>query len=222
MKQYRTYCEKANRDIVSTFNMTYEELKNKYDKTLEEIEFLKYYDKMMPVSLGKSTMNRLCWYVESQLNDVDFNYSSKPFDFSILKSDLEYSKTHFEKVEQEFEEYTRLLSEFMLRRKQERIDAQEATLYIQNLKQIFKKKCLEICQNDKYELCDIVVDLCYNRNSSKQFAWDISGDEIIFNLLVRSKGLIKYIIADDNGNIEFAGKKFRAGYKRIGGNIVDE
>ena len=52
------------------------------------------------------------------------------------------------------------------------------------LKEHFVKKAYDICPNTE-ELCNIMVDLCYsekNSGKSKQFAWDIVGEQMIENL----------------------------------------
>ena len=40
------------------------------------------------------------------------------------------------------------------------------------LKEEYIRKCVEICPNED-ELCNIVLDICYTTNNSKQFAWDV-------------------------------------------------
>ena len=69
----------------------------------------------------------------------------------------------------------------------------------------FKEKCSFV---DEDSLCNIVLDLCYNTNTSKQFAWDICGETILCNLLKRNKYRVNYIERDENGELEFSGEKF--------------
>ena len=53
---------------------------------------------------------------------------------------------------------------------------------------IFQKECSIICTNED-ELCNIVIDICYQKEHSKQFAWDICGKQIIKNLLKRNNNI---------------------------------
>ena len=69
--------------------------------------------------------------------------------------------------------------------------------------------------NDAEELCNIVVDICYNSNVSKKFAWDVCGDVIIRNLLRRNNYLVSYPVLDENGDIEFGGNKFKMISKEV-------
>ena len=45
----------------------------------------------------------------------------------------------------------------------------------------FKDLIIDICPNDDERL-DIVLDLCYGKNSNKKFCWDMVGDLIIKRL----------------------------------------
>ena len=76
------------------------------------------------------------------------------------------------------------------------------------LKLQFISACEAICPNEK-ELCDIVIDLCYSSEKSKQFAWDICGKTIINNLLEKNNYMIHYpVLADGEGEFEFGGEQF--------------
>lgn len=55
----------------------------------------------------------------------------------------------------------------------------------------------------------------YLNNKSKSFAWEICGDVIIENLLKRNKYQINYLISDDNGEIEYQGKRFSRRIKKL-------
>lgn len=72
----------------------------------------------------------------------------------------------------------------------------------------FKKKVYKICSNE-YVLCNILIDICYLNNSSKQFVWDICGDVIIENLLIKNGHKINIpIIVDNQEDFIWNGKKY--------------
>lgn len=75
------------------------------------------------------------------------------------------------------------------------------------MKQNFKVKCTEIVTNTN-ELCDIILDICYYTNNSKQFAWDIVGDVMIRNLAEHNSHKIKYLEINPNGTVEYCGEHF--------------
>ena len=78
----------------------------------------------------------------------------------------------------------------------------------------FEQECAKICPN-RLALCDIVLDICYLKSSTKRFAWEMCGDEIIRNLLNRHDGLISYPTIDPDGEIDFCGKRFTIRKKRL-------
>ncbi len=41
--------------------------------TDEQKDFLFWYEYKMPVGIGACAMNKICWYVESQLTDINHN-----------------------------------------------------------------------------------------------------------------------------------------------------
>ena len=72
----------------------------------------------------------------------------------------------------------------------------------------FRKVCEEICSNEK-ELCDILIDICYGSESSKQFVWDLCGDVILDNLLQNNGGVIRFPkVVEDGGEFTYCGEQF--------------
>ena len=73
--------------------MTLIDLINKPNKTIPEKEFIEYYKKLMPVGDNPCTINRIAWLFEDTFKTYLSNYiKTKEFDYSILKSGVEYSK----------------------------------------------------------------------------------------------------------------------------------
>ena len=89
------------------------------------------------------------------------------------------------------------------------------------LKEEFKAKCLEVVSNEE-KLCNIVIDICYTRASTKQFAWDMCGEQIIINLLKNSDNKINYITKDENGEIVINGVKYSMKTKVLKGENNNE
>ena len=67
------------------------------------------------------------------------------------------------------------------------------------------------------ELCDIMLDICYKKEGSKQLAWDVCDKQIVQNLLKRNEGCINFMEADKDGDTEFNGYKFTMKQKVLGG-----
>lgn len=75
-----------------------------------------------------------------------------------------------------------------------------------DMRERFKMLALQICPNE-YELCDILIDLCYSTENSKQFVWDIAGSTIISNLLNRNGYRLNYP-AHEGNEFEYQGEQF--------------
>lgn len=185
------------------------------DKTQEMIDFLHYYDRLSPVDNGDSTINRICWFFEDAfkncLSDISrymINITQKPFDYTILKSADEYSCIDYNAVSKIYQEYKRKIKHYEgvvdLQRSNAEQDFAEYSILINH----FRKQCFEVCPSEE-ELCNIVLDLCYQTEHSKQFAWDVCGNTIIQNLLKQNNNTIHFPkMVSDNGEFDYCGRKF--------------
>ena len=78
---------------------------------------------------------------------------------------------------------------------------------------MFKSKFYEACPNEKI-LCEILIDLLYDKPNAKGVVWDMCGDVIIDNLLEKTNGVIEYPeLADDCAEFSCCRKRFNM--KRI-------
>jgi len=216
MRRYKKYMSDVNKNCLIRFGLDVKELIEKDNKNPDEDQFLKYYYIKMPVFNNNSVMNRICWKIEKEFDGFKSIGTKEQdiFDSSILKSPTKYSKKRFTDIKSIYEDYNIKLREHAQNSSKSKIDKDEEKTKRIVFKENFKKQAQEICNNED-ELCNIVVDLCYKNNYSKQFAWDICGDVIIKNLLVRNNNIVQYPIADDKGNIEYGGEKFSMFIKDI-------
>ena len=76
------------------------------------------------------------------------------------------------------------------------------------------KECELICTNED-ELCNIVLDICYKTENSKQFAWDICGSVFIKNLLKRNRYTLSYPKLSDNWDFKYMGFGFEMKHLEI-------
>jgi hypothetical protein len=213
MHEYRSYINKTNKTCIMRFGMTIEKLISLSEKSKEQEEYLKYYYSKMPVSLGNSVMNRICRKIENEFKDYKVKNDIQKFDSAILKSDVVYTKGRYNAIKELYNEYKIQLSAKMKHNNSNKNDNSDKQIEFNDLKCNFKNKAFEICNNEQ-ELCNIVIDLCYKNNLSKQFAWDICGDRIIQNLLEKNNK-ITYPVEDSNGNILFGGRLFSMVEKEV-------
>ena len=186
------------------------------NRTEEEEAFIYHYEKYLPVSRAPGTMNRICWRIEDEFRSTDV-IPSVDFDKSILKSDVEYTQEEYELIQQLYDEYNKGMQLFLKKQNQNDLGDDEVGFDIVHLKDIFVDECSKVCPNSEV-LANIVVDLCYTSNKNKTFAWDVAGEQIFDNVLKNSSYMIQYPIKDENGDIEFDGKKFSLHTQQIGGD----
>ena len=215
MAKYNKYLKDTNSKCIREFKMSMIDLMNKPNKTIPEKDFIEYYKKLMPVGDNPCTINRIAWLFENTFKSYISEFSkTKEFDYSILKSGVEYSKNDYQKIAKLKAEYDDSVKYYQQLANKQRLDKDEVTVNRNMMLMKFKSKCEEICPNEK-ELCDIIVDLCYSSSKSKQFAWDICGEVIIDNLLDKNDHMINYpVLVKSGGDFEFGGEQFIMCYKK--------
>lgn len=210
MSEYNTFVKNTDRNALREFGMTVAELKNAPSESLtdEQRDFLDYYNYRIPVGTSDCVMNTICRRFEEQFDGCNARSNGSPeFDYRILRSDAEYSISQYNAVKRLYEEYNKQLRAFSARASYERIDKDDARAETSVLHDEFIKECTLVCPN-KDSLCNIVLDLCYRKNSTKAFAWSMCGDEIIDNLLNKNNRTVSFPVLCNDGELEYGGNRF--------------
>ncbi len=207
MSRYKTYIKNNNTNSLIRFGLTVDELRIKQDKTKDEECFLYYYDLMIPVSLQKSTMNKMCWKLENRLSGIKDLSGKNDFNREILKSDCKYSKATYKKVNEVYLQYKLAVKQYNATcgniKKEEKQEKRRV------FRERFIKEVYGVCSNSD-TLCNILIDMCYTNNESKQFVWDVCGDVIIKNLLLRNNNKVKYpVLSNDENDTEWNGEYYK-------------
>ena len=209
-KQYNTYIKNTDKNALREFQMTVAELKSipKSDLTERQEEFLKYYDFRLPVGVNPCVMNKICWRFEDEFDGhIGKHNSAIKFDYSIMRSEDEYATKQFNSIKRLYDDYNKRLVNYAIFADYERIDDCDSFATLSVMNDEFRKECYKICPNASM-LCNIILDICYTRSSTKRFAWNMCGSEIIHNLLIKNDNKISYPTLDCDGDIEFCGNKF--------------
>lgn len=201
---YDKYVSANNEHSDMLFRKTLSELYMTTDKSAEMIDFIKYYENNIPVTDTNCLVNRICHSIEKY---PGFEYVYPEFDKSILKSDAVYNQEEYDLVKNLYIEYGKQVKKYAQEVKQSNADEESRKAARQTFKDAFVRECLEVCPNQDI-LCNIVIDLCYTNNNSKQFAWDLCGDTILSNILKRNSMKIHYPSRDEEGDIIFGGQRF--------------
>ncbi len=220
MRQYTTYVSNTNKKALREFRLTIDELIEKERAgglSDEEREFLHYYRIKTPVGVHDCVMNRICRRFEDEFDGYITRHNSDvEFDYTIMKSGVEYTQTQYNAILRLYEAYNKRMQDYMQYAKKERLDEDENMNHRYVMVQDFRRECQIVCSN-KSQLCDILLDICYQKEGSKQFVWDMASDEIIDALVRNNGGYISFPARDDNGDVLFGGERFSFARKQIGG-----
>lgn len=217
MKQYNTFIKNTNRNALREFQMTVSEMKNLPYRELNDRQkdFLKYFDYRMPVGVGDCVMNKICKKFEQEFDGyIKKHNTTISFDYTIMKCNAEYSKSQFNAIKKLYEDFNKRLRNYIIFTAYERVDECTSFAEMSVMNDEFRKQCNIICQN-KDALCDIILDLCYTKKSTKKFAWSMCGQDIIHNLLRKNNNTISFPVIDCNGDIRYCGSRFSIASKKI-------
>lgn len=212
-KEYKDYVTTCERNVVIRFGnygiTSIDDLRKFRTKTQEMMDFIYWFDKKMPVGIAPCTINKICWRIEEAFADTAKKIAAVPFDASILKSGVKYSKMTYNQIAAIYKDYQKRVKLFMEKARTEKLEKDGDDMDKETLLDEFRRRCSEICPNEK-ELADIIIDLCYNSDNAKSFAWDICGETIIDNLLEKHNGEMTFPQkVDFNGDFEYSGELFR-------------
>lgn len=217
MKQYNTYIKNTNRNALREFQMTVDEMMAMPFEELSDRQrdFLRYYSYRMPVGTGNCIMNKICRRFEDEFDGyIGKHNASVKFDYTIMKSNVEYSSSQFYAVKKLYDDYNKRLQSYMVFADYERVDECDSISEISTMNEDFRKECAAICPNEQ-SLCDIILDICYTKNSTKKFAWSMCGHNIIHNLLEKNNQIISFPTIDSTGDIKYCGERYVMKSKRI-------
>lgn len=217
MKQYNTYIKNTNRNALREFQMTVDEMMSMPFENLSERQrdFLRYYSYRMPVGVGNCIMNKICRRFEQEFDGhIGRHNASVKFDYTIMKSGNEYSTSQFYAVKRLYEDYNKRLQNYMVFADYERVDECDSIFEISTMNSDFRRECSSVCPNEQ-TLCDIILDICYSKNSTKKFAWSMCGETIINNLLSKNNFAISFPVIDANGDISYSGEQYSLKTKTI-------
>lgn len=218
MKQYNTYIKNTDRNALREFQMTVSELQELGDDKLTERqrEFLSHYDYRLPVGTGECVMNKICKRFENAFDGyLGKHNASVKFDYRFMRSDAEYTPKQFSAIKRLHDDYNRRLSSYVIFADCERVDEYDSFATMSMMNEEFRRECSIICP-DSQALCNIILDICYTKSSTKRFAWNMCGDDIIHNLLLSHNGVISYPVPTADGEFEYCGESFTVETVQIG------
>ncbi len=219
MKDYKKYIDSANRKALFQFNLSINQLLQREvsgELSEEEEAFLYYYKLQLPNNCNPCLMNKICWRIEQEFDGwVGKQNKSVEFDYEILKTNKLYSQSAYKSIKDLYDLYVNIIERSKtLHKKYKRKSNEEHNVEMLKIKENFKNEALSMCSNEE-DLCNMMLDFCYGSGKSKKFVWDLFGEQIVRNLLVKTNGIFNIPIQDEFGDIDFKGLKFKEVQKQL-------
>ena len=179
-RAYKKYIKECGDKCRAVYNCSIQDLYADRDRLSEDQrEFLFWYEYKMPVGIGECTMNRICRYVESQLDGYPSRlHRNSSFDYRVLKTKKRCTKEHRQALLKLEQYYCECVSSY---KRLQRNDKETSNRNRHFLYQKFHQAAQDLCPNDE-ERMNIILDLTYENHKNRQFCWDCIGDLLIRRL----------------------------------------
>ena len=217
---YQKFIEEVNSKSISLYGYSFEDML-KMDNLSEEAErFVKYCAMKCPIDMSPSTMNRICWKIESEFSG-NFLCSDVDFDYMIYKSGNEVKRTSYFEIKSLCEHYLMDLKNLNSRKTNNEEERKILLADKDRLLEVLMEDISSICPNQE-SLCDILLDICYTGKMSKSIVWDVCGDQIIENMLKKHDNMLTYPEKCSEAEFSCCGAKFVSKTIKIGGEKANE
>lgn len=207
IKSYQSWCK-------NTFKMPLEDLIKLEPKTAQQIEFLRGFFRYMPVIDSNSTMNRICHHIENINMNVRSHLKVKEGEDMrniFVGENIEWDDNRYIQVVETYKRYckevtalNRLGSSHFDFETTHEYDFHAATL-IGMLYSYISEACSNV-----YEAIMYLSHYMYTEkdSASKEMLWQTYAQEIYDIVRSKNDGTIMFPISDEDGEIEYLGKKY--------------
>lgn len=212
LKEFKAYKKNCNAKSIQLFGLEIGDLyerKANHSITEEQNSFLEKFEYLKPLDEYPCLMNKICYKFEDSFDSflTKRNHSTDGFNYKLLKTTKSYDSNVKKQIENALTAYTKEMSDFKYLSSFNKMQKEEISDGRLGIKTKFIKLCEEYCPNQE-DLCNILVDLCYQKNFNKQFIWDISGEQIILNLLAKNNFEYNVPIKNKYGDYVFVGERY--------------
>ena len=208
--QYRKFVDAMENSAFRGFGKSIAEIRDTECKTKEEEEFLKRFDDKLPLSNNPCIINKIANIVEGEFDKAFANSKkSKDIDSSIYK----YADVTTKATAKQIKDICNLYEEYKAINKSNKcsrvLSKEDAFVDKDVMFETLSRELKEIIP-DEHLMVNTLIDLSYSKNKiTKAFAWIVGGDEILRCMLSKADNKITFPKRDSNGDIEFAGEKFK-------------
>lgn len=217
---YQKFIEEANSKSLSLYGHSFEDMLKMNNLNEDEEKFIKYCSIKCPIDMSPSTMNRICWKIESEFS-CNFICEEVDFDYNIYKSVNNVQRNSYSEIKSLCERYLMDLKSLNSRKIN---NEEERKILLEDksrLLEVLTEDMTSICPNQE-SLCDILLDICYTGKMSKSVVWDICGNQIIINMLKKHNNMLTYPEKCSEAEFSCCGTKFFNKTIKVGGEADDE
>jgi hypothetical protein len=219
MKEYRETTNRAVTNARQKFRMELDDMLKAYEnETLSDEQriFVERFLHSLQLDSSKSTCNMICWEIENVF-DNQWQFAPKKADlYAMLRRNTESSPALLDKIvklckKSEQKRAMKCALEFLLNQQ----DAEYEDEYMNvdyNLQDILG----EVCNNEE-QLCDLLLDYCYQYNGNKEILWNVCGETLVSRLA--QNHTLYYPMASCDGEFEVQGKRYTMREYSLGGDI---
>lgn len=224
--EYDSFVKLAKANSMSIYKKNLDDFVEQYEngEIIDENErkFIENYFYKLPLDRSKSTMNRICWAIEDEFDGVDL-FKDVCFDHSILQTGMEYDIETYDDIKYICKTYK---SSLQLANKHAATgpdcsgddnEWESVDIILQNLVENIRNHC-----PNEEELCEILIELCYNDGISKQILWKACENTIIQRLLRAHDYKMRYPKKNDNGDFYCQGVRYSMEEILVKGGDTDE
>lgn len=210
-RDYDKYVKTSEENAISIYKKTLYEMLQSDNLTDEEQKFIENYKKRLPLDISPSVMNRICWAVERETNNLNF-FNSSDYSCYNLYASVPYNEEIYDIIKLICDNYR---SSIKKESKNILIKNENSSEFSQNTSEVLEYYIKEMhiqCPNEEV-LCDILIDLCYNSTKkdrySKEILWAACGNVVVNRLLKSHSYKMRYPIKSDNPDFICCGTGFK-------------
>lgn len=202
-EEYKTYVKTQDYRCKQLYGFPLDTLLSLSEKDLtdNQADFVNNYYERCPLIISDSSMNLTCKHIE----ELDFNLKKKiksktaEINYEILKNPkIKYTKSQQLKILKTLKEFNKWYSATSM------VFPGEGVKY-----NLLRDYFFEV-ENNADIIVNILVDYCYRDNKgNKELIWGFFSKEVFANIMENNKEPIMYPFQDEEGDIEYLGKKFK-------------
>lgn len=207
--KYKSHCDKYDYLCYRTFGVYMNDLLSLENKTPEQQSLIDNYNRFNPLLDTDCPMNNICKYMEENISEIKINAKKQSPDyiFDILyNKNISINENQIKEMEKVYKLYKKTKS------KSNNIEvySQDGSESISVNSDDIMSLNFDYISDDIQRLANLAVYVNYYLypKSTKNFCWDLFGDGIILNIYDNSNKKFSIPLLDENGDIDYMGKKY--------------